>query len=271
MDPERMGTRILVEKNVEMLKVIRDVDGLILVLTGGEEDPAARARAAEVLGDIGDKKAILPLVSVLNDSSPLIREQAAQSLTKFRSAAVPKLAAAFGEPDTQRKVYATGVLGKIGGKKAIPPLIKALGDVDPDVRCAAAGALTVIGGDAVSLLIRNLNGKDAKARPLAAAALGRIGDARAAEPLVALFSSDSRVIRDAAAGAVVALGKDAVPAVIKALRQSSRTSRIYAASVLGFLGGREALAALNKAENDPDSEIRATVREAQKRLNELKK
>jgi HEAT repeat protein len=271
MDPERMGTRVLVEKNVEMLKVIKDTDGLIQVLVGGEDEPAARARAAEALGDIGDKKAILPLVSVLNDSSPSIREQAARSLVRFRSAAVPRLAAALAERDTQRKVYATGVLGKIGGKKAIPPLVKSLGDVDPDVRCAAAGALTAIGGDAVTLLIKALAGRDEKAKPLAAAALGKIGDARAADPLVGLFSSENRQVRDAAAGAVVALGKDAVPAVIKAVRQSSRTSRIYAASVLGFLGGREALAALNKAENDPDPEIRSAVRDAQKRIGELKK
>jgi HEAT repeat protein len=271
MDPERMGTRVLAEKNVEMLKVIRDVDGLVQVLTGGEEEAAARARAAEALGEIGDKRAILPLVSVLNDSSRTIREQAAVSLVKFRSAAVPKLTAALTEPDTQRKVYATGVLGKIGGKKSIPPLIKALGDTDPDVRCAAAGSLAQIGADTLPALIKVLNGKDEKMKPLAAAALAKIGDIRAADSLVGLFSSDTRAVRDAAAGAIVALGKDAVPPVLRALRESPRTGRIYAASVLGFLGGREALAALNKNENDPDPEIRTAVHEAQKRLNELKK
>ena len=54
--------------NVEKLKSKKDVKGLIKALQYGE-DWQIRKDAAEAIGDIGDAKAVDPIIQVLNDES----------------------------------------------------------------------------------------------------------------------------------------------------------------------------------------------------------
>jgi HEAT repeat protein len=114
-------------------------------------------------------------------------------------------------------------LGRIGGPRAVQSLCDALGR--PDVNQAAAEALVRIGSGAVDALIAALKHSDANARRLAAAALGEIGDKRAAEPLALVVQADEEYpVRTAA---VTAMGqiKDAraVWAIVGVLKLRDET------------------------------------------------
>ena len=100
--------------NVEKLKAKRDVKGLIKAL-GYQKDGHVRNAAAGVLGQIGDTRAVEPLIAALKDESWGVRH------------------------------YAAEALGQIGDTRAVELLIAALKDRDSNVREAAAGALEALG------------------------------------------------------------------------------------------------------------------------------
>jgi HEAT repeat protein len=96
-----------------------------------DEDSSLRGWAASALGEIGDTRAVEPLIAALQDQVPVVREWAAQAL------------------------------GEIGDARAVEPLIAALQDEDPDVRKIAAGALGQIrDARAVEFLLAALEDKN---------------------------------------------------------------------------------------------------------------
>jgi HEAT repeat protein len=96
---------------------------------------------------------------------------------------------------------------------------------------AVVEALGRIGDErAVDALVAILNGDDM--RKSAARALGRIGDARAVEPLVDEFDDVPQV----AAGALAGVGAPAVEPLIAALRRADLKVRWAAAEALGQIG-----------------------------------
>ena len=105
-----MGLFDMGELNVTVLKLRKDVDGLVKAL-GSEKDHDAREAAAEALGEIGDSRVVEPLVAALGDTDDDVREAAAEAL------------------------------GKIGDPRAVDPLTAALNDPDHDVRKEAEKAL----------------------------------------------------------------------------------------------------------------------------------
>jgi HEAT repeat protein len=129
--------------------------------------------AAGALGEIGDARAVEPLIAALKDKNSGIRYGAA------------------------------GALGEIGDARAVEPLIAALKDKHPVVRETAAEALGEIGdARAVEPLIAALKDKGPGVLEKAAEALGEIGDARAVEPLIAALKDKHPVVREKAAEAL---------------------------------------------------------------------
>lgn len=109
--------------NIEKLTQKRDVEGLIKALK--DKDETVRWRAAWALGEIGDARAVEPLIQALKDKG--VRGNAAEAL------------------------------GKIKDTKAVEPLIQALKDIGVE----AAEALINIGDErAVDPLIQYLKGAD---------------------------------------------------------------------------------------------------------------
>ena len=89
--------------------------------------------------------------------------------------------------DEKAKVRMTAAwdLGKSGDARAVDPLIKHLDDKDEDVRAWVVLALANLGQPAIDPLIEALKDDSCTIRWQASAALGLIGDARAAQPLLA--------------------------------------------------------------------------------------
>ncbi|NIM18215.1 MAG: hypothetical protein GTO45_39950 [Candidatus Aminicenantes bacterium] len=115
----------------------------------------------EVLGKIGDKRAVEPLINSLKDENARVREGAVEAL------------------------------GKIKDKRAIEPLIHSLKDENANVREVAVEALgKMYDKRAVEPLIHSLKDENTYVRERAVEALGKIKDKRAVEPLMTIALED---------------------------------------------------------------------------------
>jgi HEAT repeat protein len=151
-----------------------------LIASLGHADPYMRTVAAEVLGRLREKQSVQPLITALRDHSKLVREKTAIAL------------------------------GHIGDKNAVQPLIESLNDEAEEVRVTVAGVLGHLRDRAaVPALITSLS---------AAISLGLIGDPLAIKPLFDALSDENEMVRKYACEALGSLGRPAVPALLKALK-----------------------------------------------------
>jgi hypothetical protein len=130
--------------NVDKMKARKDVKGLIKAL-GYREDAGVRRAAAQVLGELGDVRAVEPLIAVLEDKDAWTRGHAVEALVKMGDPAVGPLIAALEDGSWLASSAAVEALGNIR-LPAVEPLIAALKDEKRQVRSAAARALGRIGG-----------------------------------------------------------------------------------------------------------------------------
>ncbi len=110
-----------------------------------DESSHVREFAADVLGEIQDKRAIRPLIQVLqSDSSSIVRQVAASALGKLGSGeSIEALIAALQDPNKFVRRAAVEALGQIGDEQAIEPLHRLLND-EEEVRSAANDSLAKI-------------------------------------------------------------------------------------------------------------------------------
>ncbi|MBZ0318985.1 MAG: HEAT repeat domain-containing protein [Anaerolineae bacterium] len=178
----------------------RAIQPLISVLN--HSDWHVRDAAVEALGKIGDARAINPLLAALNDSQVYVRNSASEALKRME----PKL-------DDQQRVQAAiaqaGIVPErwkevVGfGSIAVKPLIASLNDGAINVRQKVIEALGQIGDvQAVQPLIKALNDSHSDIRYFAAQALGQIGDVRAFNPLIAALNDSDSSVRSSAAQAL---------------------------------------------------------------------
>ena len=169
-----------------------------------------RARAAELLGAVGEPAAVPELERLLSDRDPDVRAAGARALGKLGGAeAVPALLASL---EGRRSVPAgivTMALLHIG-PAACEPLHEGLAeDYTTDVRAIAAELLGRLGAlGASDDLARVLRADPSDAvRAAAARALGRIGTPRSIPQVeAALVEDESVTVRQAAAWALGELG-----------------------------------------------------------------
>ncbi len=108
-------------------------------------------KAVEILGELGDKSAVLPLMGMLRsgigDRSKLIlRQSAAKALGEIGDKrAVDPLVATLKEDSGYVSREACIALGKLGDRKAVKPLIEKLDSPSADMRLYAVKALAGIG------------------------------------------------------------------------------------------------------------------------------
>jgi len=122
----------------------RNVEKLIGVLESDYvQIPEVRSKAAEALGNIGDKQARAPLSVALADTDCHVRIKAAEALAKMGD--IQPLIAALEDPHFYVRTQAAEALGKIGSKTAIDPLAATLNDPELWARYAAAKALDELG------------------------------------------------------------------------------------------------------------------------------
>jgi HEAT repeat protein len=246
---------------LKKLKETRDVDGLIIALTN--PDLQVQYEAAEALGNIGDEKAVGPLIAALKCVEfSGVRWKAAEALSKIGDPAVEPLIAVLQHPDEDVRWKAAIALGEIGNTDAIEPLIALLRDDDRFVRSRAAHALGMIGEPAVNRLIEILHGGDGDSRWGAVMALGQSRDPRAVEPLIVALADTHGDVRAEAAAALAAIGRPAVEPLIRFLKYTHGAARAEVVTALGELHDAEAIEPLVQILENADEGERRAVAEA---------
>jgi HEAT repeat protein len=154
----------------------------------------------------------------------------------FKALKIMRLASALNRPGNAEEAYAAVLeLGRCGHPKAEEVLIKALSRRDGVSRSAARE-------------------------------LGRLGDARAVPPLVAML--ENREVNKSATEALVHFGSQAVDGLLTGLKSESAVARRLAAGALGDIGDTRAVQALaDVLAHDEDYGVRTAVAAA---LGQLK-
>jgi HEAT repeat protein len=235
------------------------------------EDKELRRAAAEVLGQLGNTRAVPPLIAALSDDKRDIMSQvAARALGQLGDiSAVPPLITALGSYYEYVRQAAAEALGQLGDGRAVPPLITVALYKDRHKEFqAVVKALGKLGDAAVEPLVTALNDENEAVRERAAIVLGELGDARAVEPLIAALNDKNEFVRWRA---ITALGQledaHAVEPLIAALGDKNIYVRLRAyvesevAKALGQLGNN-AVVPLIAALRDKDRSVRWTAAKA---------
>ncbi|GIJ69919.1 HEAT repeat domain-containing protein [Virgisporangium ochraceum] len=213
-----------------------------------------RARAAEVLGNLGDPKAVPALCPLLRDRNPDVRVVVARSLGRIAdpAAAIPLLDAVTGHhpvppqlaahalvrlgPGAQAAIVAgmfhhselaratamevLGLIGAVGTAKQVEYALRS--DLSVEVRVRAARALGRLGPrSALAPLLEAVEpGHPRQLRAEAAKALGELGAPSAAQPLAALLADDDHEVAHESARALLKLGMAGRAELEKAVDQA---------------------------------------------------
>jgi HEAT repeat protein len=139
-------------------------------------DPFVRAEAVQVLGEVGDSRALGALIAALRDDNVFVRAYAAEALGKLKDEKTAEaLISLLKDEEIFVQFYAIEALAELKAERAVDALIVVLQEGDPDVRAHAAWALGIIKKErAVKHLITAL--KDESCGDKAAEALEQITD-----------------------------------------------------------------------------------------------
>lgn len=173
------------------------VEPLISILESPTQDEETRIQVISILGGIGDKRSVEPLIAALKeDSKKSIRSSSAASLgLLIDRRAVPALIAALKDEDVVTRANAAASLGTIKDKRATQPLIDVIMDETEreKIRSAAIGSLGTI-KDTLALdpLVKILIDEYEKEgiRKSAASALRVMENAWASEALIGLLKGE---------------------------------------------------------------------------------
>jgi HEAT repeat protein len=230
-----------------------------------DENAVVRSSAASSLGRFAqepDEKVVaLKLIEALKDSDAPVRRSAAISLGAFayNATVIAALVEALKDPDNKVRYSAAQSLISVHaeGKPVIPVLISALKDQDPQVRRDAViwiGSLSWEAKAAVPALIKLLRDPNADVLKNAIDALGKIDTAASAgvivPHLVRLLSRRDEGIREAALGALVAIGEPAAASLTKLLIGPDSSLRVKSYQALVSIRSVPALIAALKSRHE---------------------
>ena len=200
-----------VEEKAPEPKVKDEVEIQIDLLN--DKDWFRRKEAAITLGEMGDERAVAPLITALRDNEWNVREAAEDSLAMIGSPAVEPLIKALREYQIRR--YVIKVLGRIKDERVLDPLFVQLRN--EEFKDDATAALVDVGLPAVERLTAVLNDKDRNVRKHAVLALGAIGIPEAVELLIEATKDEEWEVRMAAIASLDAIGDERGKPAIKAL------------------------------------------------------
>lgn len=209
-----------------------------------------RATAAFALGDIGSRRAIPALLSLLGDHDREVRAAAARSLGRLAaSEAVEPIVYALAEARLPRSVAGEALLAI--GPEALERLRALVATPEADARAFAVELLGIL-GDASddAAVVERLRDTSAEVRARAARALGRLGAEEATAELARALDDRIFFVRVAAANALASVGdRDVVPRLLAAAGEEEFETAHAAAQAVACLDP----AALHRAAAEPDA------------------
>ena len=222
------------------------------------------------LKEIGDFRAIDPLIDALKDSTSVVRSHSVTALGKIGGPqALPAVLSAL-KTEAVRSALDIGVcyraievLHRLG-ETAAECLVPALEHPDKAIRRKATTLLGKTGeAGAVELLIRALADDAPRVRSRAAHALGRIGNTAGVDPLTVALKDTAPSVRINALHALSKFGESAVAALILALGDPVVSVRRHAVAALEKTDSQRSLSHLEKmARGEPDVSVRRAAKRA---------
>lgn len=276
MSPDRIP-------DIDKLKEKRKVKNLIKALTF-QDDNWVRINAARALGEIGDSRAVIPLIAALDDET-LVRDAAAKALYEIAgSSAVEPLLEALKDNRESKSKKVIWILGKIGDPRTVEPIIAALDRqyVDIYMYYTIIGALEELGDlRAIEPLIVKLGRSGWKIRCRAADGLDKLGwkpgqdengaaywivrgewdqcvriGQQAVEPLLSAVQPADKTMRRAIYETLGKMGASAVEALLAALYEDVPNKSRAAIIALGNIGDRRATEPLLDVLNGNNEDLR---------------
>ena len=200
----------------------------LLIEQLGATDRDTRRAAIVTLGRIGDRRAVEPLIGLLDQRS------------------------------SELSVAAASALARLGDPRAFEPLLALLGDEDVAVRQAVVGALNSIGHpEMASRICAMLVDPDGLIRESAVKIAGYFGYPECADEVVARCTDQDEAVRAAAIEHLPYFDDDRAGQIFTSvLEKDTPRVRAAAAKALGAVPGRSTLLLLRKAAGDADAWVR---------------
>ena len=236
----------------------RALPALLRALDDADAEVAATAAAA--LGALGLPSALDPLCAVFAHQSGTVRRAAVAAVNAIGAAGTAmKIRAAIVSDDSRTRECAVRVAGYFGFDDCIPLIVQALRDRDDDVRRAAIEQLPVLDGiNAVDLLEHALRDEIARNRAAAAHALRLVDDSRAGAALNAALHDTDHWVRYYAATSLgdARFGSAAAEDLaVMARTDSANHVRIAAITALGAMHGVLAARVAAELMDDADADL----------------
>jgi len=245
MEGVRVGdaiTHIIDEMKITDIKsykkaIKKATDGTTSIVFKRGELGGIKLAAIDALGQIGDARAIDPLLKALESKDKWVRRAAARALERMENELIiqPLMGHLLPEDEDDDEVRrsAAKALARMQPEEAIEHLAKALKDTSLGVRLDAGYALGRIGEPAIDVLIKARYDADSKVRDSAVAALGNIGGELAKDELIG-------VLRD---------------------KNEESTVKLTAIQALYKIGDSESIAELEKVAETGEPGLQAFVKE----------
>jgi len=217
------------------------------------EDADVRDIALRALARIADPRAVAPLTEALDAAESWLAPHVADILARHGEAAVgPLIAVLERQRPSPSRAWAANVLGELGALPALPALLRGLDDPDDEVRAKSATALGRLGDrSAVGPLLDHLLADPASfVRARIANALGRFGDADVTDRLVHALGDPAWWVRVRSVEALEQIGPAAQEPLLSALDSTDREIQGRAAMTLERLGTAATLAAAVRNDQD---------------------
>ena len=234
------------------------------LLTAVASAPSLNVRmwSVQVLGKIGDRRAVAPLLARMNDRADALRMSVANALGDLRDgrAVRPLIDAVLRDPSPTVRAQAVAALGRIGDASCLPLLVGALGDLEHWVRLRALEAIEATAPSDTSAIEAALADQNRDVRHRAALALERLG---ALEQSFSDLDNDDEQRAHAARDRLIAVGRAGLSErLTRHLEDPAPRIRARVIAVLGEIGDPAHAAGLIARLDDDDVSVRLAAIEA---------
>ncbi len=243
----------------------------LLKLLESKEDEDLKSAVCATLGQIGDIRAVDPLINLLRSGNPDLQVSAINALVHLKTESVVRtLTNLLAAPDPALSDGAKITLEKMG-EYPLPFLIPELTNYDPAVRRRICEILGNIGSEkATDALLKRLSDENPWVRATACEALGKIGDKRIIPYLLVALKDNFPLMR---AKACEALGRLCTPygleGLIARLRDDDLLVKIAAIKALTEIGGERVKPVILEKLKDEDIEVRIAAIQSLFRLEAI--